>query len=113
MPHIILEYPQDRINDETIDVCLDRVHKAVADTDLFDVSHIRIRAIPLNHYRVGGEKQPFIHVQCRIHAGRSDQQKKELTEMIIAALTEQVLGVEVMTAEAVELDRASYAKYIK
>ena len=69
--------------------------------------------IPLKHYRVGGEKQPFIHVQCRIHAGRSDIQKKQLAEMILAALAGQRLGIDVMTAEVVELDHASYVKYAK
>lgn len=52
-------------------------------------------------------------MQCRIHVGRSDSQKKQLTEAVLAALVEQGLGVEVMTAEVVEIDRASYAKYVK
>ena len=94
-----------------LETLLDVVHAEVVDTALFDESHIRIRAIPLSHYRAGGKPDPFIHVQCRIHPGRSEAQKRQLSEAVLAAVRGQGLPVKVITVEVVEMDKASYAKY--
>jgi 5-carboxymethyl-2-hydroxymuconate isomerase len=111
MPHLIIEYPGDVVEAEQVEAMVDAVHGAVVATGLFAVSHIRVRAIPLLHYRVGGKNDPFIHVQCRIHAGRTDAQKRQLSEAVLAAVREQELPVKVITVEVVEMDRGSYAKW--
>lgn len=112
MPHLILEYPQDCVTEEQIESLLDTVHRAALQSGLFDESHIRLRAIPLKHYRSGGKHKPFIHMQCRIHAGRTDDQKRLLSEAVLAAIRDHDLPVAVVTVEVVEMDRTSYAKYV-
>jgi len=112
MPHLILEYPQDYVTDAQIESLLDTVHRAALQSGLFDESHIRVRAIPLDHYRSGGKRKPFIHVQCRIHGGRTDDQKRLFSEAVLVAIRDHDLPVAVITVEVVEMDRASYAKYV-
>jgi len=111
MPHLIIEFPQDAIKSEQVEAMLDVVHGAAVVSGLFDESHIRVRAIPLSHYRAGGRRAPFIHVQCRIQAGRGAAQKRQLSEAVLAAIREQGLPLKVITVEVVEMDRASYARY--
>lgn len=111
MPHLIIEYPQDIAATEKVESMLDAVHGAAAATHLFEESHIRIRAIPLTHFRAGGKREPFIHVQCHIHDGRTDIQKRQLSEAVVSAISKQGLEVKVITVEVMEMDRASYAKY--
>ena len=111
MPHLLVEFPQDNVSAEQIELLLDDVHAAAVGTGLFEESHVRIRAIPLLHYRAGGQPEPFIHLQCRIHAGRSDEQKRRLSEAVLAAIREQRLAVAVITVEVVEMDGGSYAKF--
>lgn len=110
MPHLIIEYPQDIVEEE-VEEMLDKVHGAAVSTSLFEENHIRIRAIPLTHYRAGGKRESFIHVQCHIHDGRTDIQKRKLSETILSAIRKQGLEVKVITVEVMEMDRASYAKY--
>lgn len=112
MPHIIIEYPAELMPPEACEPLLDAVHQAVAGTGLFEVSHIRVRAIPLTHYRLGGEQKPFIHSQCRIHAGRSAGQQRDLSEAVLAAVKGQGWPVASITVEVVEMVRASYAKWV-
>lgn len=112
MPHLLIEYPQERITPEQMAPLLDVVHAAAMDTGLFDESHIRIRAIPFTHYLAAGHKDPYIHVQCRIHVGRTDEQKRLLSEAVLAAMREQGLAVKVITVEVVEMDKPSYAKWV-
>jgi 5-carboxymethyl-2-hydroxymuconate isomerase len=113
MPHLIIEYPGDVVAAAQVEAMVDGVHQAAVATGLFAVSHIRVRALPLRHYRMGGKNDPFIHVQCRIHRGRSDAQKRQLSEALLAAVRAQGLPVKVITVEVVEMDKASYAKWAK
>jgi 5-carboxymethyl-2-hydroxymuconate isomerase len=112
MPHIIIEYPADRIGETQLPPLLDAVHTAVAASGLFETANIKTRAIALHHYRLADGDGAFLHVQCRIHRGRSEVQRQGLGEAVLAALWGQGrLAVEVMTVEVVEMERAGYAKY--
>ena len=110
MPHLIVEFSDGPSIANQVEPLLDAIHRAAAATGLFDESHIRVRAVPYTHYRVGGEREPFIHVQCRLHAGRSEAQKRQLSEAVLAAVRGPGWSVKVITVE--EMDRDSYAKYV-
>jgi 5-carboxymethyl-2-hydroxymuconate isomerase len=112
MPHLIIEYPAGLADAGQGEAMLTAVYGAAAGTGLFDERHIRVRGWPLTHYMVGGEHRPFIHVQCRIHAGRTATQRRMLSDAVLAALRAQPLAVSVITVEVVEMDRDSYAKYV-
>lgn len=112
MPHLIIEFADEPAIAERMEAIVDGVHRAVAETGLFDESHIRVRGHPVAHYRVGGESASFIHVQCRIHAGRNDEQKRQLSEAVLGAVRGQSLPVKNITVEVVEMDRESYAKWV-
>ncbi|MBT8438211.1 MAG: 5-carboxymethyl-2-hydroxymuconate isomerase, partial [Gammaproteobacteria bacterium] len=75
MPHIILEYSREIIADDALPAILDRLEKSVADSGLFECANIKLRCIPVRYYRLGTGKNGFIHVQCRIHQGRSQEQR--------------------------------------
>lgn len=111
MPHLIIEFAQELAEAEQVETLLDAVHRAAAGTGLFEENYIRVRAMPVAHYRCGGKREPFIHVQCRIHAGRNEVMKKQLSEAVLSALRDQGWPAKVMTVEVVDMDRESYAKY--
>lgn len=70
-----------------------------------------MRAMPVEHYLVGGERKPFLHVRCHIHAGRTPEQKGLLSEAVLVAVRDERLPVAVVTVEVVDMDRSSYAKH--
>lgn len=110
MPHIIIEFSAGQANDEGIERMLDSVHQAAVNSGLFDESHIRVRAMPLQYYRVAGSREPFIHAQLRIHTGRSDEQKSVLSRAVLESLKAQQWEAISITVEVVELHKPSYAK---
>ena len=112
MPHVIIELPNKVANDAKVAVLLDAVHAAVSGTSLFEIENIKTRVVTFNHYRLGTTNESFIHVQCRIHPGRSEQQKKMLSEVVLRAVRAQELPVSIITVEVVEMDRVTYAKYV-
>lgn len=111
MPHIIIEFSQGQADTERITALLDAVHKAAASTGLFDEDHIRVRAYPCEHFYMGGEKKHFIHVQLRIHSGRDEGQKQQLSRAVLQAIKAQQWSARSITVEVVDMDRATYAKY--
>ena len=111
MPHLIIEFSQQQAEPEQVETMLDAVHTAAVTTALFEESHIRVRATPLDYYRTGGHYAHFIHAQCRIHAGRNAAQKRQLSEAVLQALKGQDWPARSITVEVVELDRDSYSKY--
>ena len=111
MPHIILEYSREHIADDALPAILDRLEKSVAGCGLFECANIKIRCIPVRHYRLGTGESGFIHVQCRIHQGRSQEQRLLLSGGIVDALKKHDTGVSVITCEVVEMDSQSYAKW--
>lgn len=111
MPHLIIEYAHTLAKDEQVPPLLDAVHAAAVATGLFEESHIRTRAIPVRFYRTGTGTAPFIHAQLRILVGRTDRQKRELSDTVVAAIRAHGWAAQVITAEVVDMDRATYAKY--
>ncbi|TNF34352.1 MAG: 5-carboxymethyl-2-hydroxymuconate Delta-isomerase [Gammaproteobacteria bacterium] len=111
MPHAIIEYAQVMQLEDKLPAMLQVVHQAMVATNLFDETHIKLRAMPVKHYLVAGENSAFVHVQLRIHTGRDQAQKKQLSVAVLDALLEQHWPISVITVEVVEMDRGSYAKW--
>jgi len=111
MPHILIEFSRELADEGQIEEMLDTLHRAVAASGLFASSHIKLRAQPLKYYRLGGERKPFIHAQLRIHVGRTAQQRRELSDGVLAALRSLGWPAQVITVEVVEMARDSYAKF--
>lgn len=111
MPHLVIEFSTGQASDAQVEAMLDAVHRSAAGTDLFDESHIRVRAYPVAYSRTGGKHDHFIHCQCRIHTGRDDAQKSRLSEAVLTALKDQQWPARSITVEIIDMDRATYAKY--
>lgn len=111
MPHVIIEFTQGLASDVQIEAMLDTMHTTIAATGLFHTSHIRIRAHPLTFHRCGGSKTHFIHAQVRLHTGRDADQKRGLSDAVLATLRDQHWPAQVITVEVVEMDKEGYAKF--
>ena len=110
MPHIIIDYSADTVTNEAIQLALDTCYEAVVNTQLFEPSHIRVRAHAIEHYRIAATASSFMHIQCRIHAGRSETQKKQLSSELVAALGQAGLELSIITCEVVDMDSSTYSK---
>ncbi len=110
MPHLIIEYSETLATDMQVPALLDAVHNAARVSELFPESHIKTRVIPLKFYRVGSDGGSFIHAQLRIKSGRSDAQKRSLSNAVLGAIKGQRWPAEVVTVEVVDMDVASYAR---
>ncbi len=113
MPHLIIEYAQELATADQVTQMLDAVHDAAYATGLFEQSHIRTRAIPVEFYRTGTSRAPFVHAQLRIHSGRDATQKRLLSGAVLTALCDQGWDAESVTVEVVDMDKQTYARHTR
>lgn len=111
MPHIIIEYAENAVSHEQVDAMLSAINRSVSDSGLFEAGHIKARAYPFRQFRHAGGQAPYIHIQARIKSGRGPADKARLGQAILAGLIELGIPVAVITAEIIDMDRASYAKW--
>ena len=112
MPHIIIEHSQSAIALPERQGLVDELYQVVESAGLFKSENIKVRLHPLEYFKLGLPDSEFIHVMCRIHVGKTDEQKQWLTQAVLNAISERIEGRCVITVEVVEMARGSYAKMI-
>jgi 5-carboxymethyl-2-hydroxymuconate isomerase len=117
MPHLTLEYT-DNLTGFQSAPALVAINEAAFATGLFGESDIKTRAVKLDAYRTGIHvgARGFVHVRIAMLAGRTDAERKNLAEAVLAVLKKHLgepAGMEVqLSVETVELHRESYAKAV-
>lgn len=113
MPHCIIEY-SDTL--ETI-LCPNELMRSVylgaLSSELFDADDIKTRLVSFQHFASGDIKQDFIHVVLKILSGRSNEQRKALSNSVLTELNRLPLSSISLTVEVVEIEKSSYSKVVK
>lgn len=89
---------------------LQAVYQGAVESGLFTPSAIKSRAIACDYYMVGDQVADFVHINLRILAGRTDAQKKQLTDAVLAKLSDLSISPLSITAEVQDMHVESYAK---
>ena len=110
MPHIIIEYPAQRVNYSKVDAILKTIHNTIAESGLFKTDQIRTRAYAFKNFTNAGGSEPFIHIQARIKSGRDVANKKQLSNVILNGFSALNIPVSVITVEIIDMERESYGK---
>lgn len=109
MPHCLIE------GSRTLQALLDPdelvrlVHDTAAASALFKPGEVKVRLNLYEHYCVGGEQADFIHLIFFILAGRTDEQKKHLSMMLVRALVQRLPGVEVVSVDVRDIAREAFS----
>ncbi|NWF37372.1 5-carboxymethyl-2-hydroxymuconate isomerase [Mariprofundus sp. KV] len=112
MPHITVEYPEGVVDDKSVELILQTIHQSIAESGLFKADQIKARAYSFRHFTNAGGSDPYIHIQARIKSGRDADNKKKLSEVVLAGLAPLNLPVSVVTIEIIDMDRDSYGKHV-
>lgn len=112
MPHCIIEYTRDL--EKTVDIknLVDVAFESIYQSGLFKRTVIKARAYPVDYYKSGLEGDDHIHLTVKILPGRTDEQKKALTDIIIENLEPIVGNVKSTSVEVVDLHGPSYNKIL-
>jgi 5-carboxymethyl-2-hydroxymuconate isomerase len=104
MPHCVIEISNQLSNSITPEQLLRSVFNSHVNTGLFETDHIKVRCTGYDHHIIGTGSDRFIHATSHIMAGRTDAQKKQLSNMIVQGLIDLGITSAAMSAQVVDLD---------
>ena len=89
---------------------MNSVHLSTLCSGLFNEDDIKTSVLTYECFKVGSGAALFVHVATKILAGRTDEQKANLSDGILMGL--QGLGLEPcsLTVEIIDIDKESYRK---
>ena len=110
MPHCIIEHSASIDSDLLVPL----VFAAALKSELFaaDGSDIKVRSTAYTSYQIGNDKSDFAHIVLKILSGRTNEQKLQLSQRVLAHLETAKLTNCSITVEVVDMDSASYSKLV-
>ncbi len=110
MPHCVIEYTKDCLKTANVDDLIKAVFDGAMASDLFDQSHIKVRAKGYDDFFCGSGDHGQCHVTLRILAGRTAQQKNSLSQLVLSKLKPLMPHIANISVEVKDLERDSYVK---
>jgi 5-carboxymethyl-2-hydroxymuconate isomerase len=117
MPHVTLEYSNNLPAPVDFGALFARLHATLAETGPFPLAQIKSRAVPLDVFRVGAgaPESVFVHLTVAILSGRDADQRRRISESLLAVLREAFERAWDerpcdLTVDIRELQRETYAK---
>ena len=111
MPHFIIDCSESVLGLADPDKLMRSVFAAAESTGLFANSGVGGIKVRLNPYRyftnVDGHKH-FVHVFANIMEGRTQEQKKALSEIVVRTLKELLPAVDIISMNIRDFEKASY-----
>jgi len=110
MPHLIIEYAASLGQDVDMQALTEAAFDGANATALFTPAAIKARAHPVEAYWTGGAKQPFVHINVKLLPGRTNEQKKALSESVFDHVTALLKTDVSLSVEVNDLDADVYTK---
>ena len=108
MPHFIIDCSESIIQQKSPDEIMQAVYDVAEASGLFAANDIKVRLRPYQYFRLGKNKEDFIHIFGNIMEGRSTEQKADLSQKIIERLNELLPEISILSINIREFERATY-----
>jgi 5-carboxymethyl-2-hydroxymuconate isomerase len=108
MPHFIIDCSENVVRIKSADDIMQEVFDAALSTGLFIPSEIKVRITPFAFYNNGNTLDDFIHVFAYIMEGRNDDQKGNLSKVIVTKLASSLPDVPVISINIQDFEKSNY-----
>lgn len=110
MPHLVIELSREALDSNAAGGLLAALHDAAVRTGIVEAQDLKLRIVPIDFAQVGGFDEPFVHLTFSLLAGRSPDQKLELSRSVLGVLCEWFPAIERCSVEIRDMDPLSYKK---
>ena len=83
---------------------------AAAGSGIMDPVDIKIRALPYHHFKLAKSQNSFVHVNCRLLAGREPDEKVKLSTGLRQHLSKLLPDVYSISIDIIDMDSVAYKK---
>jgi 5-carboxymethyl-2-hydroxymuconate isomerase len=108
MPNFIVEYSEQLEKQITADALMDCVYAGAKCSGHFPPEVIKVRTQARSNYRLHTGQNDFLHVAGHILSGRTDAQKKEISQAVMTELKALSLQSVFVSVEIVDIHKASF-----
>lgn len=111
MPHFIIDCSESVLAFAEPQELMQTVYDAAESTTLFaesGVGGIKVRLNPYAHFLNVDSREHFVHVFANIMQGRTQEQKKELSNRVVRALNGLLPAVEIISMNVRDFEKATY-----
>lgn len=114
MPNLVMEYSNSVDERVNVQGLLEDLHFVVLQSGLFDTLSVKSRALRCHHWLLGdeGDSSDFIHIGFELLAGRTEEQKRDLSRQLMAVLQQQAGHVRSLTVNIRDMDPSCFQKII-
>ena len=109
MPHCVIECSRSLQGQITGDELVSLVHDAAMTSGLFEAGDVKARLSVYDHFTVGGSVADFVHLIFYVLAGRTDEQKRELSKTVVRALLERLPDVQSLSMDVRDMRREAFS----
>ena len=107
---MVISYSRSLEEEIDINDLMKRVWEAADKTGLFNPEAIRVRARPFDHYYSVEGATPFVHLDAKLFAGRTDEQKQMMAGMLFDCISGMVDPSVAISVEPIDIDKPNYVK---
>lgn len=114
MPNLVLEYSNSVDERVNIQGLLEDLHEATLNCGLFDSNSVKSRSLRCHNWLVGeeGDSVDFIHISFELLSGRTEEQKRDVSRLLMEVLQEQASHVRSLTVNIRDMDKSCFQKVI-
>ena len=110
MPHCIIEHSKDLTDLITPEEMMHAAHKGMLESGLFEPSDIKARTQEFAYFQADSIRQNFIHTTLKVLNGRSIEQKRVLSSLVLKALAELAISGVELSVDVQDMEKESYIK---
>ena len=108
MPHFIIDCTEKILELNDPHLVMKEVLEIAFSTGLFEKGDIKVRMNPYKHSLVQESNSDFIHVFANIMEGRTEQQKTNLSKLIVSKLNTLFPKVPIISINIRDFEKSSY-----
>lgn len=114
MPNLVLEYSNSVDERVNIQGLLEDLHQVTLNCGLFDVPSVKSRTLCCHNWLVGNEADnvDFVHISFELLSGRTEEQKRELSRLLMQTLQEKASHICSLTINIREMDKSCFQKEV-
>lgn len=110
MPHVSIEFSNGISKVHDMQHICEELFLSLSNDPAFVPSELKIRAMPIDYYRLGSDPQSFVHATLLLLEGRDVPTKKRLNTTILNTLRKHLPDVGSITVQEREITRETYQK---
>ncbi len=113
MPRIALEFSDGLQDTHDMQALCDALFEALILDPEITPAALKVHAAPVPYWRIGTEPQTFAHVTFYLYAGRDDETKARLTEIVLTTMNTHMPTVGSLSVDARDMNPAAYTKRVR